>query len=121
MSDDDDGLARPQAMRLRDLSYDALMRIHLEPEVDGNAQSPTVSTRDTPDPLARRVHSSRVHHSARHILTTCPRTAHYRESILQGSSFHHLFHQVKGGISLANFFLRSNMLLRPLPARPDPP
>ena len=32
-----------------------------------------------------------------------------------------LFHNVKGAKCLAQFLLTSNSLLRPLPARPDPP
>ena len=62
-----------------------------------------------------------VLHSAPHILTTCPLVSVFRDRILQGASPHYLFWTVKGASALAMFLLRSNSLLRPLPARPDPP
>jgi len=38
-----------------------------------------------------------------------------------GRSLHSLFWTVKGAEALATFLIRSNSLLRPLPAHPDPP
>ena len=62
-----------------------------------------------------------VLHSAPHILDSCPLVSTFRNRILQGASSHYLFWTVKGASALATFLLRSNSLLRPLPARPDPP
>ena len=109
-------VSRPQAGRNRD-SFSQLMEIFLEPNDDGEAQLQAGPDRDSPPPRNSRV----VHHSARHVLTSCPLTATLREEIFQGDTLHTLFHTVKGAIKLATFLLRSNSLLRPLPARPDPP
>jgi len=62
-----------------------------------------------------------VLHSAPHILESCPLVSIFRDRILQGASSLYLFWTVKGASALATFLLRSNSLLRPLPARPDPP
>jgi len=62
-----------------------------------------------------------VLHSAPHILFDCPLVSEFRSRILKDSTVRYLFWSVKGAASLALFLLRSNSLLRPLPARPDPP
>jgi len=66
-------------------------------------------------------HLDPVLHSAPHILTDCPLVSVFRAHLLQDYSLRYLFWTVKGASALATFLLRSNSLLRPLPARPDPP
>lgn len=67
------------------------------------------------------LHPRLVPHSADHILFHCPLLADFRRTILRDSSPHCLFWTVIGAECLALFLLYANVLLRPLPARPDPP
>ena len=60
-------------------------------------------------------------HSAPHVLFDCPLLSVFRDRLIKGMSAHTLFWTVKGASALSLFLLRSNALLRPLPARPDPP
>ena len=62
-----------------------------------------------------------VLHSAPHILFDCPLVSEFRSCILKDSTVRYPFWSVKGAVSLALFLLRSNSLLLPLPAHPDPP
>jgi len=62
-----------------------------------------------------------VLHSAPHILSDCPLVSIFCDRLLMGHSFYSLFWTVKGAEALATFLIHSNSLLRPLPARPDPP
>jgi len=61
-----------------------------------------------------------VLHSAPHILSDCPLVSIFRDHLLKDYSLHYLFWTVKGAEALATFLVRSNSLLCPLPARPDP-
>jgi len=77
----------------------------------------------------RRAHQRTAHpradgsvlHSAPHILSDCPLVSIFRDRLLKDFSLHYLFWTVKGAKALATFLVCSNSLLRPLPARPDPP
>ena len=60
-------------------------------------------------------------HSAPHIIFDCPLLSVFRDRLICGMSAHTLFWTVKGASALSLFLLRSNSLLRPLPAHPDPP
>ena len=62
-----------------------------------------------------------VLHSAPHVIFDCPLLSVFRDRLIRGMSAHTLFWTVKGASALSLFLLRSNSLLRPLPARPDPP
>jgi len=61
-----------------------------------------------------------VLHSAPHILSDCPLVSIFCDRLLKDYSLHYLFWTVKGAEVLATFLVRSNSLLRPLPACPDP-
>ena len=60
-------------------------------------------------------------HSAPHIIFDCLLLSVFRDRLIRGMSAHMLFWTVKGASALSLFLLRSNSLLRPLPACPDPP
>ena len=58
------------------------------------------------------------------LLTSCrtvPLFRFFAIGYFRTISIRYLFWTVKGAEALATFLLRSNSLLRPLPARPDPP
>jgi len=61
-----------------------------------------------------------VLHSAPHILSNCPLVSIFCNCLLKDYSLHYLFWTVKGAKALATFLVRSNSLLCPLPACPDP-
>jgi len=74
---------------------------------------------------ARPHRQTPITHSPEHVLNHCPLMAPFRHIIADPHTghidYHNLFHTIKGAYALANFLLRSNSLLRPLPPRPDPP
>jgi len=68
----------------------------------------------------RRRAAPPVLHSAPHILSDCPLVSIFRDRLLKDYSIHYLFWTVKGAEALATFLVRSNSLLRLLPACLDP-
>ena len=144
------GAARPHAVLTQDVSTDTqfehLMAEHLDPHRTPSPSPPPFRRPRVRDALALRPESppcSRWHrerdartlrptppdsgddqyvlHSASHILVSCPLVSVFHSQILKDYSFRYLFWSVKGATALATFLLCSNSLLRPLPARPDPP
>ena len=115
------GRTHPEAGSQRNDSgqFDRLMRLYLDPS----------HSVDRADLLGQpRYDDDREHHAhnlvlytVKHILTECPLTASLRESILHNASLNRIFSTEDGGASLALFLHRSQLLLRPLPPRPDPP
>lgn len=65
------------------------------------------------------------HTQPEHVLNHYPLMAPFRHIIADPHTGHidyyNLFHTIKGAHALANFLLRSNSPLRPLPPRLDPP
>jgi hypothetical protein len=74
---------------------------------------PSPSSTDDPPPI--------VSHTVTHVLTICPLTAHHRELLLHNSTLAFIFCTEEGGKALAHFLHYTQLLLRPLPPRPDPP
>ncbi len=60
-------------------------------------------------------------HTVLHILTACPLTSHLRATILLNCSLPMIFGTELGASRLCRFLHFSQLLLRPLPPRPDPP
>ena len=119
-------VARPYAVPLPDVSAPHVDFESLMAEFKDNPHC-TPSRSPTPI-LAGRCcsHPARppfplVLHSAPHVIFDCPLLATFRDRLIRGMSAHTLFWTVKGASALSLFLLRSNSLLRPLPARPDPP
>ena len=81
--------------------------------------TPIIAGRRRPRPT--RPLSTLTLHSAPHVIFDCPLLSVFRDRLIRGMSAHTLFWTVKGASALSPFLLRSNSLLRPLPACPDPP
>ena len=144
---DDDGDPWPKAGGDRDLlrGRPAVMRPHAVSPLDVSAppadfeslmaefhDNPRRTPSCSPTPMLagrRRPHAPHVPrppinhilHSAPHVIFDCPLLSVFRDRLIRGMSAHTLFWTAKGASALSLFLLRSNSLLRPLPARPDPP
>ena len=141
---DDNGNPRPKAEGDRDLlrGRQVVARPHAVPSpgvsaphadfeslmaefVDNPHRTPSRSP--TPIPAGRRrprppcPPPTLTLHSAPHVIFDCPLLSTFRERLIRSMSAHTLFWTVKGASALSLFLLRCNSLLRPLPARPNPP
>ena len=88
-------------------SYDAADSLRRFSEEDPFTHPPT------PEPLTS--------HTVAHVLTDCTLTADLRSSVLQNRSLNHIFSTEAGGYNLCRFLHLSQLLLRPLEPRPEPP
>ena len=141
---DDDGDPRPKAEGNRDLlrgrqvdtrpyavpprgvsapptDFESLMAEFADNPRRTPSRSPTPVLGGRRRPRPPQAPPNIILHSAPHIIFDCPLLSTFRDRLIRGMSPHTLFWTVKGASALSLFLLRSNSLLRPLPARPDPP
>ena len=85
------------------------------------SRSPTPMLAGCRQPHVPHPPITHILHSAPHVIFDCPLLSVFRDRLICDMSAHTLFWTVKGASALSLFLLRSNSLLRPLPARPDPP
>ena len=119
-------VVRPNAVPLPVASappadFEALMAEFADNPRRTPSRSPTPILAGRRRPRPPRPPPNLTLHSAPHIIFDCPLLSNFRDRLIRGMLAHTLFWTVKGATALSLFLLRSNSLLHPLPARPDPP
>jgi Reverse transcriptase (RNA-dependent DNA polymerase)/Endonuclease-reverse transcriptase len=82
---------------------------------DGHDRDSPSGARDGND------HVRLITHTVKHVLTSCPLTATLRQEVLLNRGLPAIFGSEAGGYALCLFLHQSQLLLCPLPPRPDPP
>ena len=111
----------PQSVSAPPADFESLMAEFADNPRSTPSRSPTPILGGRRRPRPPRAPPNLILHSAPHIIFDCPLLSTFRDNLIRGMSPHTLFWTVKGASALSLFLLRSNSLLRPLPARPDPP
>ena len=93
------------------LDFDTLQRLYLDP-------NPMPDSPVTPHTYP---HPHTHLYSLRHVTQFCPLTAAHRSRFLRNFHINKIFSSELGSTLLCRFLHYSQALLRPLPARPDPP
>ena len=106
----------------RNVSFKELQRRYEDPYDDGADLSASAGYgEDGECPGSSDQGGRLVHHTVKHVLLECPLTADLRHKLLRNMSLSEIFGTELGGICLGRFLRASQLLLRPLPPRPDPP
>jgi hypothetical protein len=106
----------------RNVSFEELQRRYEDPLDNGTDLSALAGYgEDGERPGSSDQGGRLVYHTVKHVLLDCPLTTDLRHKLLRNMSLSEIFGTELGGICLGRFLRASQLLLHPLPPRPDPP